>query len=153
MRCILAAVDGSEGAARAVDVAAEFAEKLDLELLLVHVSQEPPVRAAYDIEHLDPGLKALMEAERITPAELYETLAREILDRAKSRAEARRVPRIHTAWRSGDPTETILALAHEREAAFIVVGKRGLGRIRGLLLGSVSQKLVIIAQTPVVVIP
>ena len=35
----------------------------------------------------------------------------------------------------------------------IVVGKRDVGRIAGLLLGSISQKIVSLAPKPVTVVP
>jgi nucleotide-binding universal stress UspA family protein len=34
-----------------------------------------------------------------------------------------------------------------------MVGKRGVGRVGGLLLGSISQKLASLAALPVIVIP
>jgi nucleotide-binding universal stress UspA family protein len=52
----------------------------------------------------------------------------------------------------GDPAESIEAVARVRGADEIVVGARGLGRMRSLI-GSVSHQLLHIADRPVVVIP
>jgi nucleotide-binding universal stress UspA family protein len=52
----------------------------------------------------------------------------------------------------GAPAEAIADVARVRHADEIVVGARGLGRIRALL-GSVSHELLHIADRPVVVIP
>ena len=52
----------------------------------------------------------------------------------------------------GPPAEAIARVATVREADEIVVGARGLGRIRSLL-GSVSHELLHIADRPVLVIP
>jgi nucleotide-binding universal stress UspA family protein len=52
----------------------------------------------------------------------------------------------------GPPAESIADVARVRNADAIVVGSRGLGRIRALL-GSVSHELLHIADRPVVVIP
>lgn len=52
----------------------------------------------------------------------------------------------------GPPAEAIASVARARDADEIVVGARGLGRLRALL-GSVSHELLHIADRPVVVIP
>jgi len=53
----------------------------------------------------------------------------------------------------GDPTALILKKASALHADAIVAGKRGRGQLSGLLLGSVSQKLVTLAPCPVVIVP
>ena len=52
----------------------------------------------------------------------------------------------------GDPAEVLIEVARRRGADEIVVGSRGLGRIRALL-GSVSNALLEKADRPVVVVP
>ena len=44
-------------------------------------------------------------------------------------------------------------IARRENADAIVVGKRGLGQLSGLLLGSVSQKVVSVAPVTVMVVP
>lgn len=52
----------------------------------------------------------------------------------------------------GPPAQAIADVARVRDADEIVVGARGLGRVRALL-GSVSHELLHVADRPVVVIP
>jgi nucleotide-binding universal stress UspA family protein len=51
-----------------------------------------------------------------------------------------------------DVAETVAAIADERDACAIVVGSRGLGRIKARLLGSTSRGLLHHTRRPVVVV-
>ncbi|MDA8228636.1 MAG: universal stress protein [Desulfitobacterium hafniense] len=53
---------------------------------------------------------------------------------------------------TGNPAETMIRYAYEGNFDLIVVGTRGLGRLKQLLIGSVAQKVVTCANTPVLVI-
>jgi nucleotide-binding universal stress UspA family protein len=52
----------------------------------------------------------------------------------------------------GDVAETIEAIAARHDAAAIVIGSRGLGRVRSTLLGSTSRRLLRDARRPVLVV-
>ena len=60
-------------------------------------------------------------------------------------------PRI--ANRDGDTAETILAVAVELDADVIVLGTRGLGSMKSLMLGSVSHAVLHHADRAVLVVP
>jgi nucleotide-binding universal stress UspA family protein len=62
-------------------------------------------------------------------------------------AESRLAMTRATPWR------TIIDIADEVDASIIVCGTRGLGRVRGLVLGSVSNALVHHAARPVLIAP
>ena len=53
----------------------------------------------------------------------------------------------------GDPAECILELVKKLDVSDVVIGSRGLGNLEGLLLGSVSYKVMHLARIPVVVVP
>jgi nucleotide-binding universal stress UspA family protein len=48
--------------------------------------------------------------------------------------------------REGDPAAAILNLTREENADIIVMGRRGLGDLAGLLLGSVSHNVTHLAE-------
>jgi nucleotide-binding universal stress UspA family protein len=51
----------------------------------------------------------------------------------------------------GDPAGAIVDFAQARDADLIVIGSRGLGRVVGAILGSVSNTVVQTADRPVLV--
>jgi len=51
-----------------------------------------------------------------------------------------------------DVTETLVGVAEERDAAALVVGARGLGRVKSALLGSTSRRLLAETRRPVLVV-
>jgi len=142
MTTIMVATDGSGGASRAVDVAAELAKALACNLLIVTVAD-----------------RLLGEEVRQLPrsgasaGDLLEALTGQTLREAEARARKLGVSRIEvkTCW--GDVTQSLIDLAAASSSKMIVVGRRGRGQLAGLLLGSVSQKLVNLAPCAVVVVP
>jgi nucleotide-binding universal stress UspA family protein len=142
MRHILAATDGSAGADRAVDLASELAKATGAHLLILTVQDPIPAEAA----------EAFAAIEHVTKGEVTDIAGRGTLVRAQARA-ARKGVDASMQLETGDPTEAILKIAGERGIDTIVVGKRGCGQLRGLLLGSVSQKLVSLAPCTVVIVP
>jgi len=57
---------------------------------------------------------------------------------------------VRTSIEEGHPTEVLIE--RSREADLLVVGSRGYGGFKGMLLGSISQQLVAHAECPVVVV-
>lgn len=145
MTCILVATDGSPDSDRAVDYAAAQATNADIDLLIV------TVLGGYGL----PGevFRQFTRAQQTWLDEVLDSHAAEILNKARERAHAGGAAMIRLEARRGDVAQTVLAVADEQDADAIVVGKRGAGRIGGLLLGSVSQKLVSLATRVVIVVP
>jgi nucleotide-binding universal stress UspA family protein len=146
MKRIIVAVDRSEPSLRAVDLAADLASKYDAELVLVTVGRE--------ITGPDPGMEAYARMEHIrepAPTLLVESIRDELAE-ARDRAAAKGARRISTEVFVGDPAAQILAFANAGQADLIVMGSRGHGRLTGLLLGSVAQKVVALARCSVLVV-
>ncbi len=143
---IVVGVDLSEPSLRAVDLAADLAGKYDAELVLLTVG--------HDIAGPDPGLEAYARMEHIQ--EPVATIAveslREGLADVQHRAAAKGAAHISTDVFIGDPAEQILAYADSRQVDLIALGSRGHGRLAGLLLGSVTQKVVALAHCAVLVV-
>jgi nucleotide-binding universal stress UspA family protein len=59
---------------------------------------------------------------------------------------------IKTVYRRGEPSHEILAAAGEVKADLIVMGSRGLGQIGGLILGSVSERVLHGSHIPVLIV-
>jgi nucleotide-binding universal stress UspA family protein len=61
--------------------------------------------------------------------------------------------KVTTGRRFGNPTMEILSEAREWGPDLIVAGRRGLGRAKSLVLGSVSERLLHEANVPVLIVP
>jgi nucleotide-binding universal stress UspA family protein len=145
MKNVLVATDGSANGNRAVEKAAHLAKALGDRLKIVNVVRE------YD--PVPEGLLDLSSVEHITPPELLHALSEQCLAAALAHARQHGASEVQVESRTGDVAGCILRLSREDQPDVIVVGKRGLGRIAGLFLGSVSQKIVSLADRPVMVVP
>lgn len=143
MNRILVATDGSEGAGRACDVAIAMAKQFNAELLIVNVEQGA----------LREGLAKFRDGENATVDDILFGVSREILHRAEQAAAGNGVMKMRSFSGLGDAASFILDIAEREMPDMIVVGRRGRGRLAALLLGSVSQKLVCLAQCKVLVVP
>jgi nucleotide-binding universal stress UspA family protein len=100
--------------------------------------------------------KAMLQLTRSEQAwlkEFLESLSAETLTKARERARAAGADQIQLESRAGDVAQSVIAIANEKAADVIVVGKRGAGLVERLLLGSVSEKVVRLAPLPVIVVP
>jgi nucleotide-binding universal stress UspA family protein len=145
MERIVVAVDGSPGSSKAVDFAADLAVKFDAELILLTVARHAaPV--------LDPAFEEYARIEHLQGSEAGFAAAENVLAGARIAAQAKGATRISTAPSVGDPAEEIIRCAKECRADLVVVGSRGHGRLAGLLLGSVAQKVIGLAPCPVTIV-
>ena len=141
---ILVALDGSEHADRALDLACEIANRFDAELLALHVMSDKPLSDAE--RRMAQGNVRLMsqrlaEQAAATGGRFRRALGERFLESAARRAQENSVRRVRTLLQDGDPATAILRAADDAAADLIVLGRRGLGDLAGLLLGSVSHKV------------
>jgi nucleotide-binding universal stress UspA family protein len=139
-RRILVPSDGSEHALRAVRTAADLAERFDAEVVLLTVVSVPQ------------ALVMLAGIGDDVVEEYIEKTGREALASALEEFAAHRVG-VEVKVEVGAAAEQIVRQAHETGADLVVMGKRGLGEIRGLLLGSVSDRVTHGLSVPVLLVP
>jgi len=60
--------------------------------------------------------------------------------------------KFETAIGTGDPATSILDFARRRKVDMIVIGTRGLGKLKGTILGSVSRKITNNAETSCLIV-
>ena len=142
-RRVLVATDNSDPANRALTAAALLTKQSDAELIIVNVEQG----------RLDDSLEDFRRAENATVGDILEQRSAEILMRAESKAQTLGVTRIRTEAGLGDAAGFILTVAEREGVDTIVVGRRGRGRMAGLLIGSVSQRLAAAAPCKVMIVP
>ena len=131
---ILVATDASAASNRAVSMAAYMAACHEAELLILHVIRDM---------QLPTLLKKSPELEEFANKreDILRQVAETILHEAEARARKDGATRVQTAIGSGDPASSIIGFTKRRNIDIIVVGTRGLGKVKELLLGSVSRKI------------
>jgi nucleotide-binding universal stress UspA family protein len=153
-RPVVVAFDGSTEAVEALRTAAALFRDRPLLVLTVWepgLARVGTMMSAGEIGGTDfiPPTPAQIEAvdevareHAQAAAEAGARLAREL----GATAEALPVPD------RADVTETLVGIAEERDAAALVVGARGLGRVKSALLGSTSRGVLHDAKRPVLVV-
>jgi nucleotide-binding universal stress UspA family protein len=79
-------------------------------------------------------------------------IAESVLRDAKDKAEKAGASKVKTAIGTGDPATSILDFAKRSEIDMIVIGTRGLGKLKGTVLGSVSRKVTNNAETSCLIV-
>jgi len=134
---ILLAVDGSEYSHRAIEYAKSLTELYGANLWLVHVFSNTSDLLGYeDFEKLYAKRKSAGQA---------------VLDSAK-KILGRPTFKVHEELLEGSEADAILSVAEKHQADLIVMGTRGFGAVKGLLVGSVSRKVIHLSNCPVMVV-
>jgi nucleotide-binding universal stress UspA family protein len=172
---IVLAHDGSNHADKALDLAITLAKSTDSELEIVNVqsnqslTQEELTLAETEYGtaiqqglgdlKLVPlggapwvGTTALLRSSPELSPSVRRVLGEQIVRQAAATARTKGVARVSTAVESGDPASAIVRRAQEAKADLVMLGSRGLSNIKGLLIGSVSNKVVSMAECSVVTV-
>jgi nucleotide-binding universal stress UspA family protein len=135
---ILLGVDGSKHALHAARTAGDLARNMKSNILCIVVAFDP-VPSYLGEPNLQVAISARMKEA--------DTILQKALDVVGD------IPgEVHTEILEGSPAEAIMDVANTREVDLIVMGSRGLGRLKGLLIGSQSQKVLQHAPCPVLIV-
>jgi nucleotide-binding universal stress UspA family protein len=148
LRELIAGVDGSEGASRAVAWLQQFPlpDECEIRLLTVVTQVEDLVRTS---RFFPLPLMAPEDAQAFVERQRREVQAR--LDEVAAAFAARARP-VVTEIRRGEPATALLAAAEDEGADLIVVGTQGHSPLERFLMGSVSEKVLRHAHCSVLVV-
>lgn len=134
---VLVPVDGSAGSLRALAVACRRARSQGGTTVIALNVQDPMPPSRFS------PLAAIREHQERMSAEVFRKVER-IAKREKAS--------VKQAMVVGLPAEAIIAQAVRQRVAEIVMGTRGMGRVKGLFMGSVAMKVVQMSKVPVTLV-
>jgi nucleotide-binding universal stress UspA family protein len=142
---ILVAADASDPSRRAVARAARIARRKGARLTVLHVIRDMQV---------PERLLDMADVERMVGVrgDLLVFVANKILREAKEIAAGNGMRECELAHLEGDPASRIVEHARAIGADLIVVGTRGLGKLKAAFLGGVSRKVSNLAETDVLIV-
>jgi len=133
---ILLAVDGSNHADHSAGYAVELAKKF---------------QGTIDIVYVVDGNKAKRDVLSSTDKYQIKKKREEIMENAQRLASTEGIS-CETHILHGEPGAKIVELANNEGFDCVVVGSRGLGQIKEMLIGSVSRKIAKEADCPVLIV-
>jgi nucleotide-binding universal stress UspA family protein len=134
---ILVAVDGSKHSDTAFDVAMDIAQKYGSQLFVLHVFQGGTGSGTL----VSPGFEDDMRS-----------IGQQILNSYEAKVKERHLQNVRMLLQMGDAAERIMETASEVKCGLVLIGSRGRGGFKELLLGSISHKVTNHARCPVLVV-
>jgi nucleotide-binding universal stress UspA family protein len=150
---ILVPLDGSRHSLKALEIAIQIANKFGGKISLIHV-YSVAVRPVIMPEPttLTPPMIPVMTPEEVSKAvEVARSAGARILSDGEEKVKAAEV-QVETLLREGHVVQEIVKTAKEGNFDLVVIGGRGISKIRELLLGSVTDGVIHHASCPVLVI-
>jgi nucleotide-binding universal stress UspA family protein len=139
---ILVAVDGSEPSLKALKHAVELAKKHKSEIIVISVVEE--LKLPFGAEYRLWANKSHQELIRNSIESLNEELSN---IREKEPGIV-----IDAEIIEGKPSDKIISFSEAENVDLIVMGKKGTGLIEGLVMGSVTQKVINQSRISVIVV-
>lgn len=140
---ILITTDGSARSELAVDEGVQLGQDLGAEMVVFHVIPDIPVFVTPYADRSGDSLKTIIEE--------LEKNGQDILDKVKAKFPEPQY-NIKTKLTRGNPAYEICSEARDGRYDLVVLASRGLGEIKGYIMGSVSNRVVRHAGCSVLVI-
>ena len=145
---ILAPIDGSDNASRALSVAIEIAKRYDADLLIMTVTRRDRYGAGMGSDfpgHAEAVREYYDEMDKLSDHLLEDSLAA-AMKAGVTKVKTEAIPEFESV------PQQILEVSTNRSIDLIVLGTRGLGGFKRLLLGSVSSAIVAHSRSNVLVV-
>lgn len=156
LKRIIVPTDGSDHAAKAIELASDLATKYGAKLTLLHMMLRnaglAKLRGLVELDQLSDATRKQLESKggasrfaaflsHSVSDEALNEIGKQILARGRAAAERKGVQSPDLILADGDPAQRILETARDAQADLIAMGTRGLGEVEGMLVGSVSYKV------------
>ncbi|MEK4252440.1 universal stress protein [Paenibacillus sp. FSL W7-1287] len=138
--CILVAIDGSKMSEKVLNTAAQLAKQYEAKLTLINVGKElviPPNVVITDLQ------KILAEVSKA---------GHELLREAQEKLKVQGIESSSLFVQGSSISRKIVEVACEQQHDLIVIGSRGLGNIKEVMLGGVSHKVTQLSKCPVLIV-
>ena len=150
---ILVPLDGSEHSLRALEIAVQIAKKFEAKITLIHVYSVGirPVVMPEPTTLTPIGIPVMAPTDVSKVAEATRKAGAAILADGEEKVKAEGIE-VETLLKEGHSVQEIVKTAKEGSFDLIVIGARGISKIREIILGSVSDGVVHNAPCPVLVV-
>ncbi len=142
-KILLVGVDGSEAGKKALDFAINMAQEIDARIELLHIIDWSP----YQFQTLEENA----ERSRTVRQQLQDD-RQNLFPPLEAAARAMDIP-VSSKTVFGDPADELVEGAKKLEAFAIVVGRRGMSRLKRTIVGSVARAIIHDSSVPVMVVP
>jgi nucleotide-binding universal stress UspA family protein len=144
---IIVPVDGSESSQRAARFAIDLSKATESKVTFVYVFPDSSSVGGFDFMGMLYPERGDIDIEKAK-----EKIIRDVFDKTH-RAIGGKQQNIEEEILVGDPAKEIIHYLDQHPNAMIVIGRRGLSGFEGLLLGSVSEKVMRHTNRPITIVP
>jgi nucleotide-binding universal stress UspA family protein len=132
---IVVGIDGSDAARRALRMACGIAKKFGAALIVIHTPRDET--AVYAAE----AISGFYVGPNVAHQEVLREAAKKLGEEAEAITREEGVETVEVHIGHGDPARDVLDRAEAIKAELIVTGRRGLGDLGALVLGSTSSQI------------